>query len=115
VSQDTAGITLADLPRAMEAEQFREQQKPLPTQVATLSELSALESVIVKHVAALTLASDSSAIRDDTSLDELLEIIEARKGNFWGKLFKGGNDKAKIKKKGNWMTLHKTAKSNSGD
>ncbi|PLW22919.1 hypothetical protein PCASD_12011 [Puccinia coronata f. sp. avenae] len=100
VSQDTAGITLADLPRAMEAEQFREQQKPLPTQVATLSELSALESVIVKHVAALTLASDSSAIRDDTSLDELLEIIEARKGNFWGKLFKGGNDKAKIKKKG---------------
>jgi len=100
VGQDTAGITLADLPRAMEAEQFREQHKPLPTQVATLSELSALESVIVKHVAALTLASDSSAIKDVTSLDELLEIIEARKGNFWGKLFKGGNDKAKIKKKG---------------
>ncbi|WAQ82252.1 hypothetical protein PtA15_2A569 [Puccinia triticina] len=94
------GITLADLPRAMEAEQFKEQRKPLPTQVATLSELSALESVIVKHVAALTLASESSAIKDDTSLDELLEIIEARKGNFWGKLFKGGNDKAKIKKKG---------------
>ncbi|KAA1094676.1 hypothetical protein PGT21_028070 [Puccinia graminis f. sp. tritici] len=100
VGRDTEGITLADLPRAMEAEQFREQQKPLPTQVATLSELSALESVIVKHVAALTLASESSAIKDDTSLDELLEIIEARKGNFWGKLFKGGNDKAKIKKKG---------------
>ncbi|KAA1128907.1 hypothetical protein PGTUg99_000362 [Puccinia graminis f. sp. tritici] len=55
VGRDTEGITLADLPRAMEAEQFREQQKPLPTQVATLSELSALESVIVKHVAALTL------------------------------------------------------------
>lgn len=100
VGRDTAGITLADLPRAMEAEQFREQHKPLPTQVATLSELSALESIIVKHVAALTLASESSAIKDDTSLDELLEIIEARKGNFWGKLFKGSNDKAKIKKKG---------------
>ncbi|KAI8451109.1 hypothetical protein BY996DRAFT_6432242 [Phakopsora pachyrhizi] len=100
VGTDTAGITLADLPRAMEAEQFREQRKPLPTQVSTLSELSALESVIVKHVAALTLASESSSIKDETSLDELLEIIEARKGNFWGKLFKGGNDKAKVKKKG---------------
>lgn len=91
---------MADLPRAMEAEQFREQHKPLPTQVATLSELSALESVIVKHVAALMLASESSGMRDETSLDELMEIIEVRKGNFWGKLFKGGNDKSKIKKKG---------------
>ncbi|MBW0502961.1 hypothetical protein O181_042676 [Austropuccinia psidii MF-1] len=100
VGRDTAGITLADLPRAMEAEQFREQCKPLPSQVVTLSELSPFESVIVKHVVALTLASENSPIRDETSLDELLEIIEARKGNFWGKLFKGGNDKTKVKKKG---------------
>ncbi|KAH9446491.1 hypothetical protein Pst134EA_030408 [Puccinia striiformis f. sp. tritici] len=68
--------------------------------IATLSEPSALESVIVRHVATLILASESSAIKDDTSLDKLLEIIKARKGNFWGKLFKGGNNKTKIKKKG---------------
>lgn len=92
------GITLADLPRAMEAEQFREQQRPLPTQVAMVGELSALETVIMKHVAALTLAN--SPIKDDTTLDELLEIVESRKGNFWGKLFKGGNEKPKAKKKG---------------
>ncbi|KAH9440320.1 hypothetical protein Pst134EB_030939 [Puccinia striiformis f. sp. tritici] len=85
--------------RLAPSEQFREQHKPLPTQVATLSEPSALESVIVRHVATLILASESSAIKDDTSLDKLLEIIKARKGNFWGKLFKGGNNKTKIKKK----------------
>ncbi|KAI9602261.1 hypothetical protein KEM48_001322 [Puccinia striiformis f. sp. tritici PST-130] len=87
--------------RLAPSEQFREQHKPLPTQVATLSEPSALESVIVRHVATLILASESSAIKDDTSLDKLLEIIKARKGNFWGKLFKGGNNKTKIKKKEN--------------
>lgn len=92
------GITLADLPRAMEAEQLREQHRPLPSQTTMLGELSALESVIVKHVAALSLAN--SAIKDETTLDELLEIVETRKGNFWGKLFKGGNEKNKIKKKG---------------
>lgn len=92
------GITLADLPRAMEAEQFKEQQRPLPTQAAMVGELSALEAVIMKHVAALTLAN--SPIKDETTLDELLEIVEARKGNFWGKLFKGGNEKPKVKKKG---------------
>ncbi|OAW00076.1 hypothetical protein PTTG_05927 [Puccinia triticina 1-1 BBBD Race 1] len=72
----------------MEAKQFKEQQKPLPTQVATLSELSALKSVIFKHVAAMTLASESLAIKDYTSPSKLLEIIEAWKGDFWGKMFK---------------------------
>lgn len=99
VETTTSGITLADLPRAMEAERFRVAHKALPTQVTTLSELSALESVIVKHVAAFLLASNE-AIREICTLDELLEMIEVRKGNFWGKLFKGNNEKAKIKKKG---------------
>ncbi|EGG12495.1 uncharacterized protein MELLADRAFT_46530 [Melampsora larici-populina 98AG31] len=99
IETTTSGITLADLPRAMEAERFRVAHKALPTQVTTLSELSALESVIVKHVAAFLLGSNE-AIREICSLDELLEMIEVRKGNFWGKLFKGNTEKSKIKKKG---------------
>lgn len=66
-----------------------------------LSELSALEYFIVKHVAALMLAADTSPFRDVAPLDDLLDIIDARKNTFWGKLFKGGNnDKKNVKKKG---------------
>ena len=66
-----------------------------------LSELSALEYFIVKHVAALMLASDTSPFKDVAPLDDLLDIIDARKNTFWGKLFKGGNNEKKnVKKKG---------------
>ncbi|GAA5838870.1 hypothetical protein JCM11251_003724 [Rhodosporidiobolus azoricus] len=65
-----------------------------------LSELSALEYFIVKHVAAVLLASESSALRDVVTLEELLDIIDARKNTFWGKLFKGGEKKKEVKKKG---------------
>ena len=65
-----------------------------------LSELSALEYFIVKHVAALMLASNDSAFKDVAPLDDLLDMIDARKNTFWGKLFKGGNEKKNIKKKG---------------
>lgn len=65
-----------------------------------LSELSALEYFIVKHVAALMLASEDSAFRDVAPLDDLLEMIDSRKNTFWGKLFKGGAEKKSLKKKG---------------
>ncbi|GAA5851257.1 hypothetical protein JCM8547_004185 [Rhodosporidiobolus lusitaniae] len=65
-----------------------------------LSELSALEYLIVKHVAAVVLASESSALSSVVTLEELLEIIDARKNTFWGKLFKGGEKKKEVKKKG---------------
>ncbi|GAA5959604.1 hypothetical protein JCM3765_007214 [Sporobolomyces pararoseus] len=98
-TQDEEGITLADLPKVMEAEQKRaEQRHYFPNKL--LSELSALEYFIVKHVAAVLLASETSALRDVAPLDELLEIIDARKNTFWGKLFKGGNEQKKVKKKG---------------
>lgn len=102
--QDEDGITLADLHQVMEAEQAREQHGTLPRHSQMLlSELSALEYFIVKHAAAITLASDLPPYRDfdAAGLDELLDIIDAKKNNFWGKLFKGANkDKKEVKKKG---------------
>ncbi|KAI7934868.1 hypothetical protein MJO29_016131 [Puccinia striiformis f. sp. tritici] len=64
--------------------------------------LGSSTSPVGRDNAGITLADlpRASTIKDDTSLDKLLEIIKARKGNFWGKLFKGGNNKTKIKKKG---------------
>ena len=84
----------------MEREQARASRHYLPPRTGTLlSELSALEYFIVKHVAALML-SENAAFRDVAPLDELLDIIDARKNTFWGKLFKGGNEKKVVKKKG---------------
>ncbi|KPV75517.1 uncharacterized protein RHOBADRAFT_36373 [Rhodotorula graminis WP1] len=126
-TQDEEGLTLADLPKALEAEQRRSdpsRPSPPPASLGTiafvgdrggfvgappaalslgpklLSELSALEYFIVKHVAAVLLSSESSALRDAAPLDELLEMIDARKNTFWGKLFKGGQEKKSVKKKG---------------
>ncbi|GAA5989573.1 hypothetical protein JCM10908_000535 [Rhodotorula pacifica] len=126
-TQDEDGLTLADLPKALEAEQKRAAAPdghlqptprggynggptsyPLTPNMSgasvgsrLLSELSALESFIVKHVAAVLLSSDTSPLREYVTLDELLDIIDARKNTFWGKLFKpGGGDKKKVPKKG---------------
>ncbi|BGP48100.1 Rho-type GTPase activating protein Rga1 [Rhodotorula kratochvilovae] len=127
-TQDGDGLTLADLPKALEAEQRRSDPSrpspslgapggqggaggalssglvganPLSSGPKLLSELSALEYFIVKHVAAVLLSSEASALRDAAPLDELLEIIDARKNTFWGKLFKGGREEKKsVKKKG---------------
>ncbi|KAI6112638.1 hypothetical protein F5141DRAFT_1195407 [Pisolithus sp. B1] len=93
------GITLADIPQLVEAAQAREQQRSLPRQSTAphISGLSALELAIVKHCALLALLR--SPIRDQVDLDEILELIEAKKGGFWNKLFKAG-DKKNVKKKG---------------
>lgn len=93
-------ITLADLPQIMEAAQAREQRRSLPrqTSIPYIAELSALELAIVKHCAVLTL--HRSPLKDHFDLDEILELVEVKKGGFWNKLFKGGNDKKNVKKKG---------------
>ncbi|KAH7890757.1 hypothetical protein F5I97DRAFT_1838394 [Phlebopus sp. FC_14] len=93
------GITLADIPQLMEAAQAREQQRSLPRQstIPHIAELSALELAIVKHSAVLAL--QRSPLRDQIDLDELLELVETKKGGFWNKLFKAG-DKKNVKKKG---------------
>ncbi|GAA5978747.1 hypothetical protein JCM11641_006164 [Rhodosporidiobolus odoratus] len=146
-TQDEDGLTLADLPKALEAEQkraavsdqygqssenvqggrvspvshgpsFNASNREGRDRSATrggagagpalgggaggpklLSELSALEYFIVKHVAAVLL-SNEPGLRDVITLEELLDIIDARKNTFWGKLFKGGEKKKEVKKKG---------------
>ncbi|KAL0576453.1 Rho-type GTPase activating protein Rga1 [Marasmius crinis-equi] len=92
------GITLADLPQLMEAAQAREQQRSLPrlNSIPYIAELSALELAIVKHAAVLVLSK--SPLKDQLDLDELLELVEIKKGGFWKTLFKG--DKKNVKKKG---------------
>lgn len=100
---DADGLTSADLPYATEAEQARDHGRFQPARAGMLlSELSALEYFIVKHVAALMLTSDNSAFKDVAPLEDLLDMIDARKNTFWGKLFKGGKDKKDIKKKGKY-------------
>lgn len=90
------GLTLGDIPQLVEAEQRRS----LPRQGGRklIAELGPLEQLIVKHVAVLYLMR--SPIRDAIDMDELGELLEAKKNTFWGKLFKGGKDKQGIKKKG---------------
>jgi hypothetical protein len=100
VSAPDEGITLADIPQLMEAAQAREQQRSLPRQnsIPYIAELSALELAIVKHCAVLML--NRSPLKDQFDLDEILELVEVKKGGFWNKLFKGGNEKKNVKKKG---------------
>lgn len=93
------GITLGDIPQLLESEQAREQRRSLPRQGdrTALAELTPLELFIVKHFAVLALLR--SPLKDQFDLDEILELIEAKKSTFWNKIFKG-NDKKNIKKKG---------------
>ena len=57
-----------------------------------------MELAIVKHSAVLAL--QRSPLRDQFDLDEILELVEVKKSSFWNKLFKPGNDKKNVKKKG---------------
>jgi hypothetical protein len=68
--------------------------------VRYFSELSALEYFIVRHIAVLAL---ETLLSDVFNLEELLELIETRKGTIWekfGKAFRSGGDKKNMKKKG---------------
>ena len=93
------GLTLADIPQLAEAAQAMEQRRSLPRQSLApyVAELTPLELAIVRHAAVVVLYR--SPLRDQVDLDEILEMVEAKKQGFWGKLFKG-NDKKNIKKKG---------------
>ncbi|TBU30656.1 RhoGAP-domain-containing protein [Dichomitus squalens] len=94
------GITLADIPQLVEAAQAREQRRSLPSQssIPYIGDLNPLQLAIVKHCAVLVL--QRSPLRDQFDLDEILELVETKKSSFWNKLFKPGNDKKNVKKKG---------------
>jgi hypothetical protein len=93
------GLTLADIPQLVEAEQAREQRRSMPHQVdrPLLADLSTLELAIVKHCAVLALYK--SPLRDQFELEEILELVEVKKSGFWKQLFKGEKNK-NVKKKG---------------
>ena len=70
-----------------------------PPNMKYFSELSALEYFIVRHIAVLAL---ETLLGETFNLEELLELIETRKGTIWekfGKAFRSG-DKKNVKKKG---------------
>lgn len=94
------GITLADIPQIMEAAQAREQRRSLPREssIPYIAELNPVELAIVKHLAVLVLMR--SPLKDQFDLDELLELVEAKKSGFWNKLFKAGDKNKNVKKKG---------------
>ena len=94
------GITLADIPQLVEAAQAREQRRSLPGQslIPYIADLNPVQLAIVKHCAVLAL--QRSPLRDQFDLDEIRELVELKKSSFWNKLFKPGNDKRNVKKKG---------------
>ena len=61
-----------------------------------LSELSALEIFIVRHIAVISL---EPLVREHFNMEELLDLIETRKGGFWGKFGKAFKPPTKEKDK----------------
>ena len=86
----------------MEVAHSREQHWPPPRESSTpyISQLSTLELTIVKYAAVLSLTR--SPLKDSFDLDEMVEMIETKRGNLWSKLSKGdkGLMAAGSKKKG---------------
>jgi len=96
-ANESKAFSLGDIHSIVEAVQAREQHRSLPreTSLPYIAELSALELAIAKHFAVLALTR--SSLKDSFDLEELLEMVEPKKSNFWQKLFRG--DKKAPKKK----------------
>ncbi|KAJ9104024.1 hypothetical protein QFC19_004158 [Naganishia cerealis] len=94
------GVTLADIPAIVEAEQARLSRRNTThgDDRPLISELSALDALIVKHFALLALTK--SILAPYIDMEEMLELVEVRKNQWWNKIFKGGKDKKDIKRKG---------------
>jgi len=58
--------------------------------------LNQLQGLILKHFALLQL--QKSSIAHLIELDEVLELLEVRKNQWWNKIFKGNNKKDQKKK-----------------
>jgi hypothetical protein len=98
------GVTLADIPALVEAEQAKLDHRPPPVSEGRplMSELSALDATIVKHFALIALTKSSIAHYID--MEELFELVEIRKNQWWNKIFKPGKDKKDVKRKGSWQS-----------
>ncbi|TIB72683.1 RhoGAP-domain-containing protein [Wallemia mellicola] len=96
-SLDSDVVSLVDMPQIMEASQAREQRKSLSrsNKNILMTELSSLESLVVKH-AALYLLERSEMSKHIENLDDLLDLVEQKKANtFWGKFFKPKKEQKK--------------------
>ena len=89
INADEDAITLGDI--AMLAQHKRADDRPM------MSMLDQVQTVIVKHFALLQL--QKSPIAHLLELDDVLELLDVRKSQWWSKIFKG-NAKKEQKKKG---------------
>lgn len=94
--QEDDAITLGDIPhladQAINHRQMQSEQEPL------LSQLNPVQSLIIRHFALLLLLK--TGVGHLIDLDEILELLDARKGQWWNKIFKGNVVKKDQKKKG---------------
>ncbi|ODN74597.1 hypothetical protein, variant [Cryptococcus amylolentus CBS 6039] len=90
--KDDDAITLADISMLAGAGKDRQ-----PDSRPLMSSLTNVQSVIIRHFALLQLQKTALAPLFD--LDEMLDLLDGRKGQWWNKIFKG-NAKKDTKKKG---------------
>lgn len=93
VSHEDDAITLGDIPLLADQtirDRTSGEDRPL------LSSLNHLQSLILKHFALLQL--QKTGISHMIELDEVLELLEVRKSQWWNKIFKGNNKKDQKKK-----------------
>ena len=98
LAQEDDAITLGDIPLLAD-QTIRAPRRP-DGRVA-MSSLNMLQSLIVKHFALLLL--QKSPIGHVIELDEVLDLLDSRKNQWWNKIFKG-NQKKDQKKKGKSQT-----------
>ncbi len=105
-SRESEVLMLHNISSLVEAEHAKERRlssvsggkgnaNDIPRLAPLLTDLDACDAAIVKHAAVWLLSH--SELGDKFDLDEVLELIEARKAGIWVKIFKG---EKKGKKKG---------------
>ncbi|WVR09101.1 hypothetical protein IAU60_006163 [Kwoniella sp. DSM 27419] len=92
ITPEDDAITLGDIPMLAEASA---KDRP-PDDRSLLSALNPLQSVILKHFALLQL--QKTGLGHLIELDEVLELLEVRKNQWWNKIFKGTAKKDQKKK-----------------
>lgn len=95
VTPEDDAITLGDIPHL--ADQAIRVNSGVKDGRIPMSSLNPLQSLIIRHFALLQLLK--SGIGPQVDLDDVLELLEARKNQWWNKIFKN-NAKKDTKKKG---------------
>ena len=93
ISQEDDAITLGDIPLLAD-QTIRD--RPIRDGRPLVALLNPVQSLIVKHFALLQL--QKTPIGHLVELDEILELLDTRKNQWWNKIFKGPNKKDQKKK-----------------